>query len=83
MEPPNSFTRLAICIEKSTPTPTRIEPIMTVTRDKLTLPWSITSHCMKTVNVTGVVVRIANRISLNTNPSVKTVNSKAKINDLH
>ena len=31
--PPSSLTLLAICIEKSTPTPTRIEPTITVTSD--------------------------------------------------
>ena len=31
--PPSSLIRLEICMEKSTPTPTRIEPIMTVTNE--------------------------------------------------
>ena len=38
---------------------------------------------MNTVNATGVVVRIAYRISLKTKPSVKTVNSKANNKEPH
>jgi hypothetical protein len=58
-DPPNSLTLLAICIQKSTPTPTSIDPIITVTRDIDTPQESIISHCIATVKPTGSVVNNA------------------------
>ena len=81
--PPCSLTRLAICIEKSIPTPTSIEPTITVTSDSGTPSESIASHCIATVKPTGIVVNKANLRSRNTKPRVRTVNSRAKPNDVH
>ena len=57
--PPNTLTQFARCMEKSTPTPTRIEPIITVTKDNSTSIISITIHCIATVKTTGRVVKNA------------------------
>ena len=73
----------AICIEKSTPTPTRIDPIITVTRFNGTPFESITIHCIPTVKPTGTVVNNAYLKSLKTNAKVRMVNANAKNNDLH
>ena len=81
--PPCSLILLAICIEKSTPTPTKIDPIITVIRERSTSSPSIASHCIITVNPTGSVVRIAYLTSLNTKARVSTVNNSANPRDDH
>ena len=53
-------------IEKSTPTPTKIEPIITVTSDSVTSICHITNHCKATVAITGDVVQKEYLMSLNT-----------------
>ena len=81
--PPNSRIRLAMCIEKSTPTPTKIDPIITVTSDRETSICHITSHCNATVAITGAVVHNENLISLNTIARVIKVRTTAKPKDDH
>ena len=83
IDPPNSFTRFAICIEKSIPTPTRMDPIITVTRERDTPPLSITSHCIATVKPTGTVVNNAYLMSRKTRASVRIVKPRAKARDVH
>ena len=80
--PPNSRIRLDMWIEKSTPTPTKIEPIITVTNDKSTSILHITSHCKATVAMTGEVVKSEYLISLNTMAKVISVRTTAKPRDV-
>ena len=81
--PPISLTLFAMCMEKSIPTPTRIDPIITVTRDSDKPHESITNHCMATVNPTGIVVRKAYLMSLKTRARVIIVNPSAKAREVH
>ena len=82
-DPPSSFTLFAMWREKSIPTPIRIDPIITVTRDRVTPPVSITSHCIATVKPTGTVVSKAYLISLKTRASVTTVKPRANASEVH
>ena len=66
MPPPSSLIRLDMCIEKSTPTPTKIDPIITVTNDSVTSICHITNHCRATVAITGEVVQNEYWMSLKT-----------------
>ena len=70
-------------MEKSTPTPTKIEPIMTVTRDNGTSICHMTSHCNATVAITGEVVQNEYRISLKTTARVIKVRIIAKPSEVH
>ena len=70
-------------IEKSIPTPTRIDPTITVTRESGTPRESIASHCIATVKPTGTVVNRAKRRSLNTRPNARMVARRANPREVH
>ena len=83
MPPPSSRIRLAMWMEKSTPTPTKIEPIMTVTSESGTSICHITSHWSATVAITGEVVQIEYRMSPNTTAKVMRVRIMANPSEVH